>query len=623
MIEPNNPVAEELLSKFKYYSSFRTPYEEKAIENYKLYVGSKEPKEAGMANLHIPKIYEIVDTIRARYVLAFFKNRPYFEFIPRGSDDPNMMAVNEYKARFASALLDLQLDKNAIPAKFYNYITDLCLYPAAILGVGWRYEMGKVKKRVYEPELALDPLSNMVYETGRLIDRVVESEEAIWDDNQVENIDFWDFWPDPTATSDFDTCRGAFHREWMTREELQNKLEFYKMLGEGQFYDVDLDKLQENTKEFQREGKWERLNAVGVSMESRDVYSQTERDKMKATFEVLHYWENDRHALLVNRSACVYDGPSPYWRHKRLPFIFQSFDPLTSEIYGQSAVGIIKDLQHELNSNRNAIQDNVNLIIHKVWLKRRGAILNEDQMVFSPGNVIDVDDIDRDLRPLEVGDVKASSFTMDALTVSQMESTVATPAIIRGVDGPAQTAAEAMTKSSNASTRFDVRIMLLDICGINRLALLMDMNNQQFINTERIVNLAPEGEYEWRTVQPYEIFGEFDYRPAGVSVDPAANKEVRRQQLTEMMTFLMSSGSPYIDPYELTKAWIESFDVRNPTKFLLPKEQVMQQQAMQQMMMAMLGGQVPSGGGGSGMQPGMPPINMAANALGTMKRGVM
>src|SRR5690606_13863817 len=75
--------AAELITRFNYADRFRRQYDDKAVEWYKVYVGHREkPVIEGRSNLHIPRTYEIVDSIRARIVRSFFATRPYLDFVP-------------------------------------------------------------------------------------------------------------------------------------------------------------------------------------------------------------------------------------------------------------------------------------------------------------------------------------------------------------------------------------------------------------------------------------------------------------------------------------------------------------------------------------------------------------
>ena len=159
---------------------------------------------------------------------------------------------------------------------------------------------------------------------------------------------------------------------------------------------------------------------------------------------------------------------------------------------------------------------------------------------------------------------------------------MAVPAVVRGVDSPAkETATEVSVKASNASIRFDVKMLLFEDMGIKRLISLMDLNNQQFFTQPRLIKLFDVDQaMSWQMVDPLDVIGEWDYRPAGAAVDPAANKEVRRQQLMMLAEYAAKTQSPYIKRLEIEKELVRSFDLRNPEKFIKTEEEL-QAEAMQ------------------------------------------
>ena len=132
--------------------------------------------------------------------------------------------------------------------------------------------------------------------------------------------------------------------------------------------------------------------------------------------------------------------------------------------------------------------------------------------------------------------------------------------------------------------RFDVKIVLFRELGLNRLCMLMDMNNQQFIDDRRLVRLNLVDTVKWRSIDPGDLIGEYDYRPASPLLDPAVNKEVRREQLSHMLQVLIQMGVPFVDYHRLLEEWLRSFDIDNTEKFLIPREQWMQMQMYQQML---------------------------------------
>jgi len=98
----------------------------------------------------------------------------------------------------------------------------------------------------------------------------------------------------------------------------------------------------------------------------------------------------------------------------------------------------------------------------------------------------------------------------------------------------------------------------------------MDMNNQQFVDRPRIFRV----EEEWQVVTPEELRGHHLYRPASSSLDVTSNREVRRQQVLELLQIV--EGRPEVDQYELLKIVLEAFSIRGTEGLLKPKEQLEQ-----------------------------------------------
>jgi len=586
----------ELLSRFYYAESWRRQYDEKAVEWYKLFRGWRE-KVKGRSNLHIPRTYEQLDAIRARLVKSFFSTKPYLEFnpVPRDGTPVELATLNTEKAKVASALVDYQLDKNQIKSKFFDFITSLLIFPAGIMSVGWKLDYRKVAL----PTPQLTNLLEVAYNNAEPEFENVwqEYDEKVWDDNEIQVVDYFDFWPDPKG-KDIDSCRFVFQREWLTEEQLIDRLVMLEEAGFGQAFPIDWEKVHGTS--VQSEGRDERMSAVGLSPASDEgQWGEDQSGRIGKLYEVLHYWEDQRYALIVNRTELAYEGRSPYWKHGKKPYVVASYSPMPNEFYGMSAVEIIEHLQHELNTNRNQRIDNIALILNRMWLVRRGADIDDSELVSRPHGIIRVDDVERDVKEMAMNDVPRSTYVDEQTIKQDMENSLGVPGVVRGVDpSRAETATEVVTKSSNAGTRFDVGIMVLEDSVIERLAMLMDCNNQQFVDDVRAVQIFGEDTGPmWKSLSPGDLVGERDYAPSGANVDPAANKEIRRQQVTQIMSGALSTQNPYIDLYELTKMWVQSFDVRNVEKLLLPREQVdqmLQIQAQQaQEHEAVVAGRVP------------------------------
>ena len=558
-------ITEQLLEIFSYYRSFRQQYEKRALRDYGQYVGYVEEIADKKANVHIPKAYQVIDTLRSHIVANFFHKRPYINFIPSPAEAGALssLAANEEKAKVAAALVDEQLELCSIQREFYDFVSSILVYPAGILGVGWRYEQERVRRKARLPVV-----NGEGDYTGSHAWGLLETLETVYDDNEVINIDFFDFWTDPEA-SRFSEARGCFHREFVTFEELEEKVEQLEALREGILYPLDMDRIREEV-DHGDDGLRRRPSSPAVSLQEVDPYLQSrdERLSAKSNVELLHYWERDRHAILVHRVEPLYDGPNPYWRHGELPFCLASYDRLPNEIYGLSAMQIIHDMQEEINTLHNQRLDNASLNINNMWLRTRGSDISEEQLVSRPNGIIDVDNPD-DLQPLKKNPLPQEAFVAEETLNKDLEDSLGTPPTIRGVEGHVrQTATEVSTTTDNALGRFESKIRLLEESVINRMARQMDLNNQQFISDTRLARINVENEEEWREVRPEDLVGEFDYSPARNTTDLAANKEIRREQLSEVINMMLRAGVPFMDYPALIMEWLETLDLQNPDKFL-------------------------------------------------------
>lgn len=565
----SSSLAAELISRFNYADGFRHQYDQRAIENYKLYTGYREqlpPQLAGRSNLHIPKTYELVDSLRARYLRAIFGQSPVIEFVPNPllyfqeglnpADYLQMLLTAEDSAKYSTYLVDQQLRNSQVYRRIYDFITSMLVFPAGIMSIGWKYKTKKMKQR----GMKLDE------ETGIYIEDVIEQETVTYDDNELQYVDYYDFWPDPRGI-DMDSCRFVFHREWATEDSLKEKLAVLAEAGSGKVYEPDDWETLISAGTSLSGGASERMAEVGLSAETGQGHWENIRHGYQ--IELLHYWEDERYIIIANRNQVVYDGENHYW-HGKKPFVVTSFDPKPGEFYGFSAVELIEHLQHELNTNRNQRIDNVSFVLNRMWKVRRSADVDENDLVSKPHGIIYIDSPD-DVQSIETQDITRSSYNEENIIKEDMDNVLGAPAVVRGVEPERrQTATETSVKTNAADIKFQVKTMLHETI-LERIAIIMDINNQQFVDRPRIFRV----EEEWQVVTPDEMRGHHLYRPASSSLDVTSNREVRRQQVLELLQIV--EGRPEIDQYELLKMVMEAFSIRGTETLLKPKEQLMEQ----------------------------------------------
>jgi hypothetical protein len=561
---------ELILTDLDISQDYRLPYEIQAIQGYKQYLGYRKIlKNKDRSNLHIPVMYRIEDTVRSRIVKTVAGNRPYVDAVIKASSgmSPELMADNEEKAKIPAALIDMQLEQNRFAQMVYDFTTAKLNFPAAIMGLCWRYDEEKVKKRVQMEALGIKfPL---------VVTK--ESKEVTYDDNELIYVDFFDYWPDPWGGSlDVRQHSYGIHREWLTKEQIERKLEFYKRQGIGEVF-MPTGQDWKNIADIEiPDNRFDRISAINMPVpDNQSIQSDGKGNYRNMRYALYNYWTKDGLKCLINKTFVPFVGENPYWRHRQIPFMMQSYEQLPGEVYGRSLAFFEYHLQEELNTIVNQRIDNISLVINCMWKKKRGTSVDESQLVSSPGGFIELDNMD-DVAQLVFNDVTATAWNHQQDIIRQMEDAVGSPAIVQGIDaGSSQTATEITSQNSNASIRFDVKV-IVDSDAWKRLFGMMDMNNQQFITDERMVKIFGQqgAKDEWRKIGPLDLVGfERDYQMSNARVDPAANKEVRRQQLWEALAQGKQAGLS-LDFDALAFEWLKTFDFSNPEKYRLQPEQI-------------------------------------------------
>src|SRR5690606_8210752 len=151
--------------------------------------------------------------------------------------------------------------------------------------------------------------------------------EPVWDDNELKVVNFFDFWIDPRGQC-IDTARFAFQRERLTEEQVEDRLAVLSEAGLGTVFHPNWEELRGSSPVGCE--RHDLLTSVGITPEtSEGPWSDDPRDQRRGNLhEVLHYWEDNRYAMLINRKELLYEGDSPYWRHQRKPFVVGVFERL-------------------------------------------------------------------------------------------------------------------------------------------------------------------------------------------------------------------------------------------------------------------------------------------------------
>ena len=533
----------------------------------KQYRSRRPQQEAGRSNIFVPYTFMQVEVIKARIAESLFNAHPYLTVLPREDNDT---AMAEHVQSLLSWQFQDRLDLERIFSE--HLLADIAIFGTAVSYTGWLRRTRKTKHRAKvekgltypdteEPVMGEDGLPMMVKVTD-----ILEEEETVYDDPIVQKIDLFDFFTDPMSSS-IEDARFCGHREWLSKKVIEE-------LEESAGWSVDWNKV---TPDQTTEGG----KRIRADIGSGKDISQDDSGNDNGMYKVTHYWEDDRHVVIIGDSACALDEGNPFW-HGMKPYDKCCYVTLSGEFYGMGIPEILFDLQSELNTNRNQRIDYMSMALRRMWKLRRNCGLTARDLVWRQGGVIQVEEMD-DVQEIQVQPLPASAFSHEDVVKQDMRDATGCHDIIMGLGYNAnETATTTMTKDNNASIRFKdvVKAVVQDLLvPIARKCVSLD---QQFLSEERLIRLSSsiEPAASLLSVTPDDLTGCYDVSYVGTAVDAMANRELNKQKVQE--TYALAIQNPLVqnNPNSLRallRELLEANDVRNVDDILPPEMQPMEQ----------------------------------------------
>jgi hypothetical protein len=508
-------------------------HKEKWKNNYRLYRSKVKEKRKGKANLFIPYIWPIVEQLKARTLQTLFAKRPYVAYVgEEQSDVPG--------AKLMERLVDFQMDEKInLPFKFITALNSIFCYGTAIALYEWKYEEKKVK--------AKNPIIEMGVTVG---EEVVDDLITTYDDPNVEFIPIDDFFPDPEGwdvkTSAYVCTRVFKDKSYLKAKEKEGIYELPDNIEDGS--------------EFISNFRDEINNIPSID--------QGERNKKH---EIISYYTDDEVIVVLNRKHVIRKEENPNYSREK-PFKRVVAIPLEKEFWGMSIVEVLADLQEELNTTRNQRIDNISLILNKVFLKRRNADIDEFEL--SAGNIIEVDDVNDDLKALDFSDVTQSAYREEDVIKQDMQYISGVSEFSRGATPQRKETATTVTAIQDAANiLFNYTISVIERTGLLSLGDAVKKLNQQYIQEEKVIRLLniQSGEWEYGQVDPESVQGSYDVKSVTPRLEAEGNKEIKRNQLLEMMNLFTNNpiASQYINVPELMKKILEQYDIKDHANLII------------------------------------------------------
>ena len=286
--------------------------------------------------------------------------------------------------------------------------------------------------------------------------------------------------------------------------------------------------------------------------------------------EILEYWSKDNEEIITvaptslgwqildKRENKFVDADN----NKFKPFVKIKFknSPLPNRAYDIGAIEPTLNLQLAFNDAVNQFFDNTKQINEKMWIKRKSANIDPKTLVRRPGGIIEVNDINADIRSEETSDIKQSMMEMLQLIDNEFQQASMVTDLMKGLSRD-NTATETAISQQNA-------LMFVDMVDQNikdafsELGKMIVNLNIQFMTSEKKIKLIDnEKEFGFLTVKPSSVKGSYDVE---VFADRKQNlgKAVEQKQLLDFLA-IMSNDPVVAQQYpeariKIYKKWLEN-----------------------------------------------------------------
>lgn len=498
--------------------------------------------------LHIPKCFEIVETILPRAV----SNRPRMNILPDG--DAATKNVENMKQ-----LIDRQQERIGYELKLQEVVKDGLVYGLGVQKTGWRkeYVMSRELQRLTVPTEGIEWGQSDPFR------------KCVFDDPDAMHVSLFDFFWDPIGY-DIESCRYLFHRTWKDTPYVLERLADVERgwNNPGLLQAADVAEMGPTTRRSETTTQRERLQGTSASA------SQGADD----LHEIWEYHDRDGKVIVIlDGQFPVHVGENPYW-HGEFPF--QIFRPTTAaidQIPGIGEIEPLEQLQAEIDVLRAQRRDNAALKLAQVYAFHDGFI-DKNDLQWAPGTAIPVNGDPREmLVQFQVGDIPNSSYMEEDALKGDFDRTSGISDPVSGVGDASQTATGVQLVQAAANIRISnkTRRVEIEVCA-PATRQWVSMNQQMIIERPLPVQTAPtplEPEGRWKVIKltPEELAGNFIVLPTGDSIAP--ENEAMRQQLG-MMLLQSFRADPMIDQRKLYTEVLEHLGFKQPEQWFAPAQYV-------------------------------------------------
>lgn len=130
-------------------------------------------------------------------------------------------------------------------------------------------------------------------------------------------------------------------------------------------------------------------------------------DPAQRRIEVLHYTTPERKVFMLNREHVAYNQPNKY---KEINYFSMSYADVLDRWHALAMSDVAEGEQRLQQAITNARVDELALSIHRPMIKRRGVTIPQYQLRVKPGQVIETENPDNDIKQMEVQNITQQAF---------------------------------------------------------------------------------------------------------------------------------------------------------------------------------------------------------------------
>lgn len=371
--------------------------------------GSSVPR----ASLGVPLIYEHIESLMPQVMSALFADSPPFEIVSRPRTDQKV-------ARASKELIAYQLDQMGFREELRKCCKELMVYGTCYMRLGWRRYQKPVRKRVRRGTPIVENINQIPTKRYAKGDgKWVMKTEMVWvNEPFCENVHVRYMIPDPKLRCpDIRKSQFVIHREYMGVEALEKA--FRNVPGDKLPDTATLqsyfDQPKESPERSMLEGRSTTsvmntgISSLDLNMEFKAMprYQESTSDPNKQELEVVEYWNDTKHYVLLNRKLVIINEQNSF---NEICYRSCCFTDVLDSFFGIGLARLLKGEQRLQQGVINGRLDDLSLRLSGSFIRVRGSNTPAQQLRLRPGGIMDTDNLDG-IKMIEYPPALADAFT--------------------------------------------------------------------------------------------------------------------------------------------------------------------------------------------------------------------